>query len=365
LPSGAVSLSLDWYGIKDETFTTKNDNKEFFRVLDFDNDGKSDLLISDPRYYRESNWIGQEWGEEDGHAMYWLRSTGNYFIMEKLCRIDDGIQQTKHITSGDFDGDGSADILNWGLNLRNGDDKALRLHLYKNSTYNTQSDKIISVTNGLGRKDEIEYAPLNDESVYTPSTSTDAKLMETRHLSVVKSITSNADNSYRNKETFKYTGSRIHREGKGFMCFEKMEKFNENSGLTEVKVSEVNTKYYVPSVIEQNIVDRNQSALASTTNNIVFHQLSGKAILVKTTEAEKVDNVTGVTTRKTGVVDGNGNTTSEKTLYGNDVTENVSYTYGYAKAGTSSRWSVPNKVKSKKVTTTYNGATAHTVETKY
>lgn len=360
-PMDIIALPLDLAGIKDETFTTKNDNKEFFRVLDFDNDGKSDLLISNPKYSKGSNWIGQVWGEAAGHYMYWLHSTGDSFIIENSSKINDGIQQAKHFAVGDFDGDGSVEVLNWGLNCRNGDDKATRWHLYKNKTHNTQSDKIVSVTNGLGRKDEIEYAPLSDESVYTPSASTDAKLMETRHLSVVKSITSNADNSYRNKETFKYTGSRIHREGKGFMCFEKMEKTDEGLGTTETKVNEVNSTYYVPYVKEQSIVDRNQSVLSGMTNSTEFHQLSGKIILVKTTKANEDNKVSGVKTTKEGAVDTNGNTNSETTSYGNDVTEKTTYTYQHFNGN----GSTPNKVKSKTVTTTYSGASAHKTTTNY
>ncbi|MBQ3680800.1 MAG: VCBS repeat-containing protein, partial [Paludibacteraceae bacterium] len=206
--------------IKNEKFTHYDNDKEFCMVLDYDNDGKSDLLISDPRYRDASGWYENSYGRPTEHNIYWLRSTGEDFTTENSCKITAGEQLTAYFTMGDFDGDGSMDVMNWGYNCRTGDSSSKKLHLYKNSTHNNQSDKIVSVTNGLGRRDEIEYAPLSDESVYTPSASTEAKLMETRHLSVVKSITSNAGNSYRNKETFKYTGSRIHREGKGFMCFE-------------------------------------------------------------------------------------------------------------------------------------------------
>ncbi len=359
--SGTVRFSLDLLKIKDETFTAYNDDKEFCTVLDYDNDGKSDLLISNPIYVDPSHWYEKSYGRPAEHYMYWLRSVGEYFIMENSTQIDKGKQLSTQFAYGDFDGDGSIDVLNWGLNCRNGDDKATRWHLYKNKTHNTQSDKIVSVTNGLGRKDEIEYAPLSDESVYTPSASTEAKLMETRHLSVVKSITSNTGNSYRNKETFKYTGSRIHREGKGFMCFEKMEKFNENSGLTEVKVSEVNRTYYVPYVKEQSINTDRWNSLSKMTNSTEFHQLSGKIILVKTTKANEDNKVSGVKTTKEGAVDTNGNTTSETTSYGSDVTEKTTYTYQHFNGN----GSTPNKVKSKKVTTTYSGAAAHTVETKY
>ena len=348
--------------IKNEKFTHYDNDKEFCMVLDYDNDGKSDLLISDPRYDRESNWIGEEWGTPNVHYIYWLRSTGEDFTTENSCEITSGEQLTAYFTMGDFDGDGSLDVLNWGYNCRTGDSSSKKLHLYKNSTHNTQSDKIISVTNGLSRKDEIEYAPLSDESVYTPSASTDAKLMETRHLSVVKSITSNAGNSYKSKETFKYTGSRIHREGKGFMCFEKMEKTDEGLGTTESKVNEVNNTYYVPYVKEQSIVDgRRQSVLSKMTNSTEFHQLSGKIILVKTTKANEDNKVSGVKTTKEGAVDTNGNTNSETTSYGNDVTEKTTYTYQHFNGN----GSTPNKVKSKTVTTTYSGASAHKTTTNY
>lgn len=92
----------------DQSSTKKDDNKYDSYVLDFDQDGKDDLIIVKTMYSPTLT-----------HT-YWMRSTG-YSLTEVAhatsTKEDDGL--SKRFIVGDFNGDGYPDLMNYGYNCYN------------------------------------------------------------------------------------------------------------------------------------------------------------------------------------------------------------------------------------------------------
>ncbi len=160
-------------GINEEDFTEHNDSRDFCIPMDFDGDGKTDLIVSDSYYKEEyTDWY-DGWGLGDKetvfkkHRIFWYRSTGIGFELVNKVEYDDDNIFPKNFALGDFNGDGMSDLLCYGPDLWYGGDKTRRARIYTNQSFDAQSGKIIGITNGLKQKTKVEYSTLTDKTVYT------------------------------------------------------------------------------------------------------------------------------------------------------------------------------------------------------
>lgn len=173
------------------------------RLADFNGDGKTDLITFD--------------ATDSSHMAHLRLSDGLTFRPSISWATGLGLIDEDNI--GDFNGDGRADILQFA-----GDPYKGQLYVTLSNSY-PFPDLMTRVTDGLGKKDEFEYKPLTDDSVYKGHTSLTGLDAETYNFRgplyvVSKHQTSNGiGGMYR--QDYTYSGAKSHRSY-GFLGFAKI-----------------------------------------------------------------------------------------------------------------------------------------------
>ena len=190
------TLTDNW-GIYEQSETDKDDNKFSVIVTDFDNDGKSDVVLVKANYKKRDpipviqtyttvqNTNGITYVvpvqpvpvpvviyDYTQTLVRWLRSTGSGLELAQKHEFTGECQTTEsHIITSDFDGDGKIEFASMGilLDASNSIDDEGTMHIYKAGTAEASDGRLTTVTDGFGNATELSYAYATDKTVYTQS----------------------------------------------------------------------------------------------------------------------------------------------------------------------------------------------------
>ena len=237
--------------------TDKDTNRFQCHVYDFDNDGKSDVVITKAMYVKKQDAlfgipIGKPWGEFNQTVTYWLRSTGTSLTQVKyaVSNKESDAENRFHV-AGDFNGDGQIELMHYGYNnIYNGStSNTQQWHLYRNPNYDVSKGKIASVTSGYGATTNITYASFANDGFYTKKTDAVYPMADCRPpIHAVKKVVAGNGVAGSTTVNYSYSGAKLHLTGKGFLGLSSFKAENTTAGITtESGVNGWNTPFYAPS----------------------------------------------------------------------------------------------------------------------
>lgn len=217
------------------------DSLYFCNVVDMNGDGLSDMVIG----YNKNNTPRACWAQAN-HG-------GTFSVIKDIPMSNQSYSTlAHHVVSGDFNGDGQMDIINYGSNLLTGvSNGGRKWGLYANKEMSAASGRITCITDGIGKKTNITYRSLlknysNTKSVQFPLVKFYSSL-----IVVDSSELSWKDKSYTTQ--YQYADGVYHVEGKGFLGF--LELTQKNDGLNSIVKRDLNTTYKDPYLTEKRVVD--------------------------------------------------------------------------------------------------------------
>ena len=263
----------------------EDDGKISCCVADFNNDGKVDIILKTPSYNIAN--------KRHSFTYRWLKSSGELFAVAKSTELR--IPMT--LEAGDFNGDGFIELLNYGLNVYSGSfsDTQQNNYLYRCVT-TAATNKLTSISVGQsGTNTTISYSTLCDANVYTKNGGSSYPLVDLQiPLSVVKQVYQNlAYSSY--YTNYKYSGLRVHLQGRGLLGFTTIEANNTTTGEKRTTtVNSLNTTFYEPSKVTTTITKDGKTDVTETTLTAVSYM--GKSHLTYPSIVKNTDIYNSVTT---------------------------------------------------------------------
>ena len=215
------------------------------QVYDMDGDGKSDAFVSKAMFNSD--------GSLSSVNSYRLYSNGVYLVVESLpSSSNEENAAYKYCMVGDFDGDGIAEMANYGYNYDTGGNRDTSLRIYDNSALTPASGRVKSVADGFGKKGSFEYRSLAEHGIYTKYIDgaypcVDAVIP----LSVVSRHTDSNGTADSLVADYEYGGMKVQLTGKGLLGLSLIKTRNDQLGRSFRKEVQWNTPYYVPSVITE------------------------------------------------------------------------------------------------------------------
>jgi len=311
-------------------------------------------------------------GDMPTHYLYagttstWYSFNGSNFVIDKKSTIASPQSSYPYTTSllnpyyttlGDFDGDGREDVLTYGADMYNGVDKSNQLYLHDSYNTNFQANLLKSVTNGIGKTTQIAYQPLtyattaNNKPFYTKGSSSVYPVCDLQMpLYCVSNISEPNGQGGLLSTDFSYAEAQTQLTGVGFLGFKSQTTSNAAANKKSVTTTDLNSAYYLPDKITQDVstlsneaISKTEAYISNTQTGSIFESLKSKVV--------GTDYLTGLsnTTEYSGY-DGYGNPTTVKTTQGNVVS---TQTVAYVQKGS---W-CPNKPGSITVTKVKDGET--------
>ncbi|MCQ2232982.1 MAG: FG-GAP-like repeat-containing protein, partial [Paludibacteraceae bacterium] len=236
-------------GVSDQTDTDKDNEYFSISVLDLNNDGLSDVLVSKAVFRKHDHVFEKTYYRYDHSSIKWLIANGNGFTnvgSYETTEQDD--TKPSSIFICDYDGDGCLEIANYGNCLiDNSSFSDTGINVYKTGFDLSQQGKIARITDGLGNISEIQYAPATDPSVYSRSENESSYPVNyyTLPLSVVKRVTS--DNGSVQTTDYGYEDLMIHVRGRGMLGFNRTFSNNTTMGIEQTtEVTEWDNTHWLP-----------------------------------------------------------------------------------------------------------------------
>jgi RHS repeat-associated protein len=334
-------ITLDHYS---DDLSSRRDN---VIVTDFNNDGKSDVIVFD--------------AHDGTYDVQWFKSLGSGFTKTYSAHSssdDDDVALNGYYTCGDFDGDGRQELMNYGWNCYDGSDFSRNCRVYSTPCENLAS-LVTSITNGINQKTNYAYNSLTNSSsgVYSKTVSLTYPLKTfTAPVYVVSQI--NSDNglyedvkkAYKQSSiSYAYENAVLHLQGKGFLGFAKTTQINNEAKIEAVSwfnpATDIETSYY--TVKNQtsdvySVAGTTPSQMSTTTNTYVNKLFSNKHIFSYLSTSTSTDYLTNIKVTKTNTYDGtatvpydgNGNLVSEDVAYGDNRKNYVTTSFKeYTNAG--------------------------------
>ncbi|HEY4784897.1 MAG TPA: FG-GAP-like repeat-containing protein, partial [Bacteroidales bacterium] len=290
---------------RDDKDTNKDDDKDNIIVTDFNNDGKSDVIICDATYDKWKHSWGSSWKAFTGFYTYWYKSTGTDLVLEKTAKSDnESDAYEKYFVAGDFNGDGRTELLNYGSDCYSGRPKnqtTQKWESYRVTNSNNESGVVTSVTNGLNQKTEFSYKPLTDSTIYKKTL---VKTYPQTHvigpLYVVNEVRTDNGIGGQTAISHKYEDATLHKEGKGFLGFAKISQANESTNTQTVTSSVFNKLYFTPEK-QTTEMSVGGTMVSRTINDYNVIQLDNKHVFPYLRKSESNDFLKNITVKDTFV----------------------------------------------------------------
>ena len=272
-------------------------------VFDFDGDGKSDLVMVKA-------------GKTKGHT-FWLRSLGTSFALKKDVPSGRKSDSTMgYYALGDFNGDGYAEMMNYGYDAWGGmgSTDSPMLRIYPNNV-TPSTKKVQSVTDGIGNRATFSYKSLTTGGLYKKKNDAEYPILDClAPLSVVSSLKKTNGAAGENTTEYTYEGLKVHLQGKGLLGMTQITAVNrilETKQTTET--SEWNIDYCVPQKTRTAVTT---GGATETTETIAEIEDKGKKALFIYPKYTKVVDADGNMTEKTAIYNAsNGTPTTVRTLF--------------------------------------------------
>lgn len=256
-----------------------NRSKCSLNVVDFDNDGRSDVVIE--KLAGISHVDFDKKGNIDSNAKgvlerRWFKSNGTTLEQQAgwTCNVDCKTWDIFNSIAGDFDGDGAAEIASVGnqLNSASSAFNTDSIYIYKCGGDLASSGKIKTITDGFGVRRTISYKPATNPSVYTKAETAQNSGNDispvnyhTIPLSVVSQMEIVANDVTKECIKYSYGNLKLYIGGKGMLGFESFTKDNQTLGTVENSlINEWNTTYWIPKKTTQTVtIGKEQSTKIS------------------------------------------------------------------------------------------------------
>ena len=355
--------------IGDKSYTERDNDKLQCTVVDFNNDGKQDVIITKAFYEKKTQWFPKkEWGEYKETYTYWMRSTGNSLVLHKKTTTTNANDALPgHIVVADFNGDGYEEILNFGSDILNASSSAMSWKLYSSSRSMVPSlNKIIGIsTANYGTTTSISYASLTDTSVYTSETGSSFPLVDvTCPIHVVKQSTQNAGGDSYTKD-YTYSGLRVHLRGRGLLGFKTMSVYDEvNDERVTTTITNLNSEFFIPTeIVTTTSVAGNESSSKTT---LTVAKRGTKNYFSYPSRAEQIDIYGNKTTVQNTFDTEYGYQTNQYTSYGtgNNMYKQTSDSLFVKVGGVYKPQIVTETQKHKDASTTFSVKTLYEYDTK-
>jgi RHS repeat-associated protein len=360
---------------------TESDNSyDNIIVMDFNEDGKDDFITFDADFDRKKPTFGSSYYRFNKMIIkrYEANDSGFSLVEEKNIGSSN-CAKSKYYISGDFNGDGRIDILNYGYKYLTGDDGSIRWQILSSLLNITDSNKsyysglnnglVREITDGLGNRTNFSYRPMTDKNVVRDGSLSDFEKKEWRKKGVclmreplyVVSEMKNTD-GLGGELHYKYTydSPMVHRHGRGFLSFLNVETRNLILNVTERKYYKINSKYIINHLWKKQLLINNRIKSASTFNYEI-KDLANKCFFSYVANSTQRDHVTGTTTTtENKLYDDFGNLKEQVVTYGNSDLI-VSTINNYTTKGA---W-CPGKIESTSVKKTYKSEAPFTVNSSF
>lgn len=283
-----IAITTDFY---DRSFTEHDNGRFDLQILDFDLDGKSDIVSTRGQYYEDDDMWSSPWGVYDYTQTLWLKSDGKKLTeWKKTTSHNESDAYASNFAVGDFNGDGIRELINYGNNClyhpTNEDNP--KWHIYFNSNYKAFCDKLTSVSD-IYSTTKFNYTFLTDKSFYQKGSECEYPMLDVvAPLAVVSSTEETngiTDNIIKN---YKYYNLTANVQGKGLLGFDKI--ICQNQYTSETTTTEINswdTDYYTPKKITQTI--RHDTLVTTTETEYSITDLGGKNFFTYPSKIKNTD----------------------------------------------------------------------------
>lgn len=223
---------------------------------DLNNDGMSDITVM--------------CSQGNNQKVFWLQAERNgSFSCFKQTELTPSLTvKGNNVLSCDINGDGCVEMLAYGGNLYTGTDATKRWIRYSNELSSANANKIVEVTDGLGKKTSFRYRSLldgytNNEQVSFPL----ARFCIPVHV-LAESRNSWRDQSY--TTTYEYEGGVYHALGKGFLGFKSV--VTESPNVKNVTTLQINPSYNASYISSVKTTDKNDTIIRGEWFEYQFEQ---------------------------------------------------------------------------------------------
>ena len=235
-------------------------------MTDFNNDGRSDIVIGKSDYENHGLLHGYSYR----YTTYcWKQSTGTTLTeIQRITFGDDRDGPTaSHFLLGNFSGIGKEEILGFGRDITGTDSSTdAKLRIYR-CGYTPSDGKIVSITDGMGNYTNVNYATIADTIAYTKGTGAQYPVADVQApFHVVSRVASSRGTMGVENMRYRYGGLKAHLQGKGLLGFSTAWVENLSTGLnTTTTLSDWDSDHFLP------LCTTTVTTQAGTTSTAVQH----------------------------------------------------------------------------------------------